>query len=216
MILKREFSELLNGSRQTCNYYQLERTRNLTPEQRAFFDQLREVYQSVDDEFLAQLDRSVSFGDMVADRWERARKLGFGENSSIYDSSLVIGKVKIGANCWIGPYTILDGSGGLEIGDYTTISAGVHIYSHDNIMATLSSGRIPIQRSGVHIGHNTYIAPNAVVTKGINIGNYVVVSAGSLVNRSVEDYSIVGGSPAKAIGRVEPSDDQFRLIMNHR
>lgn len=192
----------------------MERTKNLNPEQLSFYHQLRSVLQDIDDAFLSELDRSVSIGDMVSDRWERAKKLGFGLNSSIYDSSLVIGKVNVGANCWVGPYTILDGSGGLSIGDFTTISAGVHIYSHDNILATLSSGMVPIQRESVTIGHNSYIAPNVVITKGISIGNFVVISAGSLVNRSVDDYTIVGGTPAKPIGQVIREGDEFKLIIN--
>ena len=33
-----------------------------------------------------------------------------------YDSVLVIGDVQVGKNTWIGPFVVLDGSGGLEIG----------------------------------------------------------------------------------------------------
>ena len=40
--------------------------------------------------------RSLPFGDYVVDRWEKARLLGFGDGSSIYDSSLVIGDVGVG------------------------------------------------------------------------------------------------------------------------
>ena len=34
---------------------------------------------------------------------------------------MIIGDVKVGKNTWIGPNVILDGSGGLEIGDYVCI-----------------------------------------------------------------------------------------------
>ena len=46
---------------------------------------------------------SLPLADYFVDRWDKARLLGFGEGSSIYDSSLVIGDVKIGKNAWVGP-----------------------------------------------------------------------------------------------------------------
>ena len=57
------------------------------------------------------------------DRWKNGENYGFGENSNISSMSYIIGDVKVGKNCYIGPFTILDGSGGLEIGDNTSIAA---------------------------------------------------------------------------------------------
>jgi NDP-sugar pyrophosphorylase family protein len=72
-------------------------------------------------------NRRLPFADYIVDRWEKAKALGFGEGSSIYDSALVLGDVRVGKNTWIGPFTVLDGPGGLEIGDNCSISAGVQI-----------------------------------------------------------------------------------------
>ncbi|WP_211240344.1 hypothetical protein [Aminiphilus circumscriptus] len=69
--------------------------------------------------------RTLPFGDYVVDRWEKAAFLGFGEKTSVYDSAIVLGDVQVGANTWIGPFVILDGSGGLVIGSNCSISAGV-------------------------------------------------------------------------------------------
>ncbi len=107
----------------------------------------------------------------MVDRWEKARLLGFGEGSSIYDSSLVLGRVKVGSQTWIGPFTVLDGSGGLEIGDHCSISSGVQIYSHDTVERSLSGGEAPIVRAATRIGSNCYIGPNAVIAKGVTIGD---------------------------------------------
>src|SRR5687768_11497360 len=96
--------------------------------------------------------RYLPFGDYVSDRWERARKMCFGEGASIYDSSLVMGDVSVGAHTWIGPFTVLDGSGGLEIGEYCSISAGVQIYSHDSVQWALSGGKAPYEKAPVKIG----------------------------------------------------------------
>lgn len=91
-------------------------------------EQLRAFWAAARDEVDARFHRTLPLGDYVVDRWEKARSLGFGEGTSIYDSSLVLGDVRVGARTWIGPFTVLDGSGGLEIGDTCSVSAGVQIY----------------------------------------------------------------------------------------
>lgn len=189
----------------------MDRLSKLNPTQQAFFEQLKGVYGQLDSSFQEELNRSVSFGDVFVDRWERASKLGFGERTNIYDSSLVIGEVKIGSDCWIGPYTILDGSGELEIGNFSTISAGVHIYTHDNLKSTLSSGKFPIERKKVIIGNNTYLAPNVIVSKGVVLGNFCVAAAGSFVNKSFADFSIIAGVPAKQIGIVKMQEEGIQF-----
>lgn len=141
--------------------------------------------------------RVLPLADYFVDRWDKARLLGFGEGTSIYDSSLVIGDVKVGKNCWIGPFTILDGSGGLEIGDNCTISAGAHVYTHDSVASTLDDA--PIERSPVKLGNRVYVGPNAVVTRGVVIGDRVVVGANSLVRDDVPSGAKVVGNPARVL-----------------
>lgn len=100
------------------------------------FKQIIQLHKELDDGFINCFNRSLPLNETLLDRWDRAKKLGFGKDTSIYDSSLVFGEIKVGKNCWIGPFTIIDGSGGLEIGDFCTISVGVHIYTHDNVKQT--------------------------------------------------------------------------------
>ena len=145
----------------------------------------------------ARWDRTLPFGDYIVDRWQKARELGFGEGTSIYDSALVFGEVRVGRETWIGPFTILDGSGGLEIGDNCSISAGVQIYTHDTIERATSGATA--QRAPVRIGHNCYIGPNAIITKGTRIGDGCVVGANSLVNRSLPDRVRARGTPARIV-----------------
>ncbi|RZB31524.1 MAG: hypothetical protein SRB2_04493 [Desulfobacteraceae bacterium Eth-SRB2] len=161
--------------------------------------------------YLENLNRSLPFADLMFDRWERARELGFGEGSSVYDSAVIMGNIVVGSYCWIGPSVILDGSGGLTIGNYCTISAGSQIYSHDNIKKTLSSGTEEIERSNVIIGNNVYIGPNSIITRGITIGSMTVIGAFSFVNRDVPGCSIIVGQPAKVIGRVEENQGLITL-----
>lgn len=176
------------------------------------YDDLMNLHQELDEQFKLQFDRSVPFSDGFLDRWERAKKLGWGEGTSVYDSSYVFGNVQVGKKCWIGPFTIIDGSGGLSIGDNCTISAGVHIYTHDNIKQTLSGGKMPIEKASIKIGTNTYIAPNTIITKGVTIGSSCLIGANSLIKKDLPDFSIAAGNPAKIIGKVQIENDQIKLV----
>lgn len=164
---------------------------------KALLDQLRGLLRSRRDEVDAQFRRTLPFGDYVSDRWEKARLLGFGEGSSVYDSAHIFGEVKVGRNCWIGPFTILDGSGGLTIGDNCSISAGVQIYSHDTVAWATSGGSAPHERAPTRIGSNCYIGPNSVVAKGVTIGDGVVVGAASLVLEDLPAGCRAWGVPAR-------------------
>lgn len=144
-------------------------------------------------------NRSLPFADYIVDRWQKARELGFGEGSSIYDSSLVLGNVKVGDNTWIGPFTVLDGSGGLEIGDYCSVSAGVQIYTHDTVAWAISGGLEPIQKGAVRIGNRCYIGPGAIISRGVTIGDGCVIGANSFVNKDIPAGMKAWGTPARVI-----------------
>lgn len=145
----------------------------------------------------AEFNRTLPFGDYVSDRWEKADLLGFGEGSSIYDSSHVFGDVTVGRNCWIGPFTVLDGSGGLSIGDNCSISAGVQIYSHDTVQWAVTGGQADYEKAPTRIGSNCYIGPNTVIAKGVTIGDGCIIGAGSLVLTDIPAGSKAYGAPCK-------------------
>lgn len=151
-------------------------------------------------------DRDLPLAELLADRWERARLLGFGEGSSIYEQSYVYGRPIVGANVWIGPFTLLDGTGGLTIGDSSTISAGVQIYSHDTVLRTLSGGSADTARAAVQIGSRVYVGAQAVIARGVTVGDRSVIGAHSFVNRDVAPSTVVAGVPARKIGRVTFSE----------
>lgn len=145
-------------------------------------------------------NRYLSFGDYVVDRWEKASILGFGIGSSIYDNSLVLGDVSVGEHTWIGPNTVLDGSGELKIGSYCSISAGVQIYSHDTVNWANSGGNEQYEYSPTSIEDRCYIGPNSIIAMGVVIGAGAVVGANSFVNKSIEPGAKVAGNPAVRIG----------------
>jgi acetyltransferase-like isoleucine patch superfamily enzyme len=150
--------------------------------------------------------RSLPFGDYVVDRWEKARELGFGDGASIYDSALVLGDVKVGRETWIGPGVVLDGSGGLTIGDHCSISAGVQIYTHDSVAWALSGGKVAPTHASTRIASRCYLGPHTVVAKGVEIGEGCVIGAHSLVLENIPAGSKAYGVPCRVVGTAVPGE----------
>lgn len=150
-----------------------------------------------------RFDRDLPFEELIFDRWERARSLGFGERASIYHNAYVFGDVRVGADTWIGPFVMLDGSGGpLQIGEWCCISPGAQIYTHDTVQRSLTGGRAPTDSAPVRIGDRTYIGSQSVILPGVTVGEQCVVGAGSIVSRDVPARCIATGVPAQVTGRV--------------
>jgi len=132
--------------------------------------------------------------------------LGFGKGTSVYHNSYIYGNVKVGENTWIGPFTVLDGEGILEIGDSCSISSGVQIYTHNSVKWTISGGKEFYEKKTVKIGNFCFIGANSVIRDGVSIGDHSVVGACSFVNKEIPPYSIVVGTPAKIVGNVVVDD----------
>lgn len=165
-------------------------------------DRLRRLHQVEDALIRERHARSLPLAESISDRWERARSLGFGEGASIYHHSYVYGDVRVGRGSWIGPNTLLDGSGGLEIGDFCSISAGAQVYTHNTVRWALSGGEAEYERAPTKIGDACFIGPCAVISMGVSIGTRCVVGAHAYVNRDIPDSSIAVGVPARVVGRV--------------
>lgn len=126
---------------------------------------------------------------------------------TIYNSATLIGDVKIGEKTWVGPFTLLDGGGGLKIGKFCSISTGVNIITHDTVKWSLSSGKENTEYCAVKIGNCCFIGTHAVILKGVTIGSHCIIGAGAVVTKNIPAYSIVTGVPAKVVGRV---------VVNHK
>lgn len=168
-----------------------------------FYFNLISVYKKRRNEIKRKWNRVLPFNELISDRWEKAQFLNGSSGSSIYDNSYVFGKVSIGKNTWIGPYTILDGSGGkLSIGDFCSISSGVQIYTHNTVKWALTGGKSEYEKNSVRIGDNCYVGPNSIISMGVSIGKCSVIGSLSFVNSKIPPYSIAFGSPAKIVGKV--------------
>ena len=169
-------------------------------------DRLKKLYKYLRDEMWSKRNRELPLDELIFDRWEKARRLGFGKGTSVYHNSYIYGNVKVGKNTWIGPFTVLDGEGTLEIGNSCSISSGVQIYTHNSVKWAISGGKEFYEKKTVKIGNFCFIGANSVIRDGVSIGDYSVVGACSFVNKEIPPYSIVVGTPAKIVGNVVVDD----------
>lgn len=155
-----------------------------------------------------KFNRVLPSGELIFNRFDKGQYLKCGKNSSVYDTSVVMGDVEIGDNVWVGPYTLLEGSNAkLRIGNFVSINAGVMIYTHDSTRYYISGGVESFEKGNVTIGDYTVIGTMSMVSCNVSIGSRCVIGAHSFVNKNIPDNSIAAGIPVKIIGRVINRED---------
>ena len=90
----------------------------------------------------------------------------------------------------------------LYIGEDSIIAANVMITTENHGMnpeADLSYARQPLSSKAVSIGKNVWVGQNVCILSGVTIGDNVIIGAGSIVTKSIEANTIVGGNPARKI-----------------
>ncbi|GAA4171109.1 DapH/DapD/GlmU-related protein [Phytohabitans flavus] len=112
------------------------------------------------------------------------------------------GFVHVGSRSGIGPYAYLGGNGGLEIGQDVMISGHTMIVAANHRFDPGGPGPYMTQgetRRGIRIHDNVWIAAQAVILDGVEVGRGAVVAAGAVVTRDVAPYTLVGGCPARPL-----------------
>lgn len=72
------------------------------------------------------------------------------------------------------------------------------------------------RQAKIKIGDDVWVGANVTILKGVEIGQGAIIAAGSVVNKSVEPFSIVGGVPAKKIAeRFTQAEKQAYISHSH-
>jgi carbonic anhydrase/acetyltransferase-like protein (isoleucine patch superfamily) len=139
-----------------------------------------------------------------------------GNNSYVARSAEVVGDVKIGENCYIGP--------GAKIrGDYGSIRIGNNTSVQENCVLHAGPDQNAVIGDNVSIGHGAIVhgplihnfvivGMGAIVADHAEINDWCIIAAGALVtsNTVIERESLVVGVPAKTIRKI--TDENRNLI----
>jgi acetyltransferase-like isoleucine patch superfamily enzyme len=127
----------------------------------------------------------------------------FFDHRSFINCNYSDGYITMGDNVEIGPYSILWGGGGIEMGSDIHLGAHVHITSMEGEQVPAESfdplKPLSIDRRPVRIGSHTLVCSNSVIVPGVTIGHHVQIAAGAVVVNDVPDYALVAGVPAKVL-----------------
>jgi len=118
------------------------------------------------------------------------------------------GSIRIARRVWLGPYVVIYGHGGVEIGEQTLISMHCSILSSNHGVPPI--GKLIRDTADdlrpTKIGRDVWIGANAVILGGVAIGDGAVVAAGAVVTKDVEPGAVVAGVPARVLRKRQATD----------
>lgn len=144
----------------------------------------------------------------------RLSNIRIGENSHIESGVICTGygtgQIKIGKECYVGLYNILDWSDNITVGDYVQIAGPTTaLWTHSGAEMCINGVDLKNKSkkfrptSAIYIESNVYIGGNCTIYPGITIGHHSIVAPNSAVTKNVDPYTMVGGVPAKKIKELE-------------
>ncbi|MBL7962488.1 MAG: colanic acid biosynthesis acetyltransferase WcaF [Flavobacteriales bacterium] len=106
-------------------------------------------------------------------------------------------KLRIGDHVWIGQRVWLDNIDELHIGSHVVISQGALLISgsHD-----FRKADFPTYSKPIVLEAGCWVGAGAIVTLGVRVGTHAVLSAGTVLTRNAEPFTIYRGNPAQVVG----------------
>jgi UDP-2-acetamido-3-amino-2,3-dideoxy-glucuronate N-acetyltransferase len=147
-----------------------------------------------------------------------------GNGTKIWHFSHIMKDCKIGSNCNIGQNVVI--SPLVQIGNNVKIQNNVSIYTgvicEDDVFlgpscvfTNIINPRSAIVRKSEYketiIMKGASIGANATIICGNTIGKYALIGAGAVITKTVKDYALIVGNPAKQIGWVSESGENLKF-----
>ncbi|HHQ4187328.1 TPA: acyltransferase [Vibrio cholerae] len=124
----------------------------------------------------------------------------FREKFQVYGTFDIVSpeNFSFGSNLSINPYTYINATSSIELGDNVSLSSGSKLITtgliYENKRLTDNHFSKPIK-----IGNRVQIGAGAIILPGVTICDDVLIGAGSVVTKDISDKGIYAGCPAKKI-----------------
>lgn len=136
--------------------------------------------------------------------------VAIGKNSSIQSHGVLetcspSSEIEIGDFVSLGEYCHITSQCGVKIGDgtltgrFVLISDNSHGHTDGSDLATPPLQREVFSKGGINIGKNVWIGDKVSILQGVTIGKGAIIAANSVVTKSVPDFALVAGNPARII-----------------
>ncbi len=136
----------------------------------------------------------------------KSKKIG--NNTSIWQNCVILENASIGSNCNICFSSFIEND--VVIGNNVTIKNGVYLWDgitlQNNVFVgpnvTFTNDLYPRSKDHINplktlIKEGASLGANSTILCGIEIGKFSMIGAGSIVTKSIPDYALFLGSPAK-------------------
>jgi acetyltransferase-like isoleucine patch superfamily enzyme len=130
-----------------------------------------------------------------------------GENCIISKDVYIDHAVRIGARCKI--QNSVSVYNGVTLGDEVFVGPDV-AFTNDRIPRAFNA---EWKITATSVGNGASLGANCTIICGVNIGEYAMVAAGSVVTRDVPAYTLVAGNPARPIARIDKAGNRVEDIV---
>jgi UDP-2-acetamido-3-amino-2,3-dideoxy-glucuronate N-acetyltransferase len=146
-----------------------------------------------------------------------------GDETLVWQFAVILPSAVIGRNCNINCHTFIENN--VRIGNRVKVKSGVYLWDgivvDDDVFIGPNvtfvndkyprSKKYPEKFQETKICRNVSIGANATILGGIEIGEYAMIGAGSVVTKNVESYTLVYGNPAKVMGKINENGTIIKL-----
>lgn len=123
-------------------------------------------------------------------------------------------KLQIGKNLHATRNLVIQCAGDISIGDNVLIASNVFIVDFNHGINPMTDSYLdnPLDVSRVKIENGVWIGNSVIILPGVTIGRKSIIGAGSVVTKSIPEYSIAVGNPAKVIKQYDIKKQEWRFI----
>lgn len=138
--------------------------------------------------FIFHLFPKINFNSRIINKGTITLGKNIRIRSHTYVRTERFGKISIGDNCFFNRNIYMVSNQNISVGNNTIFGPNVVIVDHDHDYRNNKNNYVTKE---IVIGSNCWIGANCIILKGVHIGNSVVIAAGTIVTKDIQNNSII-------------------------